>query len=108
MSQNMNQLMQQARQMQDKIKEVQDSLQNDIISGESGGGIVKYSVDGKGTPKSISIDQSVIDPEDGETLEDLILAAIADANKKVGDHVQQKMSSATGGLNLGGGFDGLV
>ena len=107
MSQNMNQLMQQASNA-DRIKQVQDSLADDIISGESGGGVVKYSVDGKGAPKAISIDKSVIDPEDSETLEDLVLAAIADANKKVGDHVQKKMSDATGGLNLGGGFDGLI
>lgn len=97
---NMKNLMKQAQQMQEKIAEMQKKLEEEETEGSSGGGLVKVTLNGKGEMKRLSLDESLIVPDDKEVLEDLILAAFNDAKAKVEDHFNEEMSKVTGGMNL--------
>ena len=100
-------ILQQAQQMQGRLQQIQDELQQKSVSGAAGGGMVTVEADGKGQIRRIKIDPSVVDPKDVEMLEDLVLAAIHDAMAKVQDLSQEAM----GGLDLGGlggGLGGLL
>jgi len=99
---NIQRLMKQAQEMQKKMQEEQERLSNTEIEGISGGGMVKIVMNGKMAVKKISIDKSIVDPEDVEVLEDLVLAAFNDAKDKIDAKMEDSMSSLTGGLNLGG------
>jgi nucleoid-associated protein EbfC len=93
-------LMQQAQQMQGKLQEMQDGLEKQTMTATSGGGMVTVSVDGKGTLSQIKIDPSVVNAADVEMLEDLVLVAVRDAQKKAADFMKDEMGKLTGGLNL--------
>ncbi len=95
---NIRQLMKMGQQLQDKINEVQDSLQSEELVASSGGGMVTARVTGKGDLKSIAIDPEVIDPEDAEMLEDLVVAAVAQAQNKAREFSEEQMRGAAGGL----------
>jgi DNA-binding YbaB/EbfC family protein len=97
---NLGQMMKQAQQMQQKVAEMQEQLAQAEVTGSSGGGMVQVTMNGKGEMKSVKIESSLVDPNDVEVLEDLIVAATADAKAKVEAHVQDKMQEITGGLNL--------
>ncbi len=97
---NMAKMMQQAQKMQSKMQEFQDSLAELEIFGSSGGGMVNVVISGKADLKRIDIDPSLVDPEDKEVLEDLIVAAMADAKSKMETEVNQRMADITGGLQL--------
>ena len=97
-------LMQQAQQMQQKMKELQDQLERLEIVGSSGAGLVKVTVNGKSETRRIEIDASLFKPEDKGVVEDLIVAAANDARGKVEETVQDKMRDLTGGLPLPPGF----
>jgi len=97
-------LMQQAQQMQQKMKELQDQLERLEIVGSSGAGLVKVTVNGKNETRRIEIDASLFKPEDKGVVEDLIVAAANDARGKVEEMVQEKMRDLTGGLPLPPGF----
>jgi DNA-binding YbaB/EbfC family protein len=97
-------LMQQAQQMQQKMKEMQDELERLEIVGNSGAGLVKVTVSGKGETRRIEIDPSLFKPEDKGVVEDLIVAACNDARGKVEARVQEQMKSITGGMPLPPGF----
>ncbi|HSI02164.1 MAG TPA: YbaB/EbfC family nucleoid-associated protein [Reyranella sp.] len=97
-------LMQQAQQMQQKMKELQDQLERLEIVGSSGAGLVKVTVNGKNETRRIEIDASLFKPEDKGVVEDLIAAACNDARVKVEETVQDKMRDLTGGLPLPPGF----
>ena len=97
-------LMQQAQQMQQKMKELQDQLERLEIVGSSGAGLVKVTVNGKNETRRIEIDASLFKPEDKGVVEDLIVAAANDARGKVEETVQEKMRDLTGGLPLPPGF----
>ena len=97
-------LMQQAQQMQQKMKELQDQLERLEIVGSSGAGLVKVTVNGKNETRRIEIDASLFKPEDKGVVEDLIVAACNDARVKVEETVQDKMRDLTGGLPLPPGF----
>lgn len=97
---NLGNLMKQAQQMQAKMQEMQARLNEMEVTGSSGGGMVQVTLTGKGDMRKLSIDPSVIDPEDREMLEDLILAAHNDAKAKVESTMQEEMGKLTGGLNL--------
>lgn len=99
---NIQGLMKQAQIMQKKMQETQARLAEEEREGTSGGGLVTVTLNGRSEMKKISIDKSVIDPEDVETLEDLILAAYNDAHKKVDAMQEEGMKEATGGANFGG------
>ncbi|MBX9804277.1 MAG: YbaB/EbfC family nucleoid-associated protein [Alphaproteobacteria bacterium] len=101
---NINQMMKQAQQMQAKMAEMQEQLNLVEMTGASGGGMVKVTVNGKSEMKALSIDPSLVDPKEVEVLEDLIIAAFNDAKAKVEAHVAEEMGKITGGLNLPGGM----
>ena len=102
---NMQNLMKQAQKMQEEMQETEKLLDEWEIVGTAGGEAVVVYMNAKKIIDGIEIDNSVIDPEDGEMLEDLVLAAILDGYKKAGAVYQEKMAKfgATGG-NLGGLF----
>ncbi len=93
-------MMKQVGQMQARLKEVQEELANAEIDGQSGGGLVRVTLDGKGEVKRLRIDPSLMKPEDVEILEDLIVAAAVDARTKADAQMQAKMAEVTGGLPL--------
>ena len=93
-------IMQQAQQMQSRLQEIQDELQQKTVSANAGGGMVTVTADGKGQVRSVKIDPSVVDPKDVEMLEDLVLVAVSEAQKKAAELAQGEMGKLTGGLNL--------
>ena len=93
-------MMKQAQAMQQRMAEAQAELEALEVSGESGGGAVKLSLTAKGDLKSLSIDPSLLKPEDAEMLEDLIVSAHAQARSKADAAMAEKMKSVTGGLQL--------
>jgi nucleoid-associated protein EbfC len=93
-------MMKQVGQMQARLKEVQDELARAEIEGQSGGGLVKVTLDGKGQVKRVAIDPSLMNPGEAEILEDLIVAAATDARTKADAEMQAKMADVTGGLPL--------
>lgn len=97
---NIGQLMKQAQQMQTKMAEMQQKLNEMEVMGTAGGGMVSVTLNGKGEMKKLSIDKSLVDPEDVEVMEDLIVAAHNDAKKRCEDMMQEEMKAITGGLNL--------
>ena len=97
---NIGQLMKQAQQMQSKMAEMQAKLAEAEMTGASGGGMVNITVNGKGDIKKLSIDPSLLTPDDKEVVEDLIIAAYNDAKAKVETFMQDEMSKLTGGLQL--------
>jgi len=101
---NIGQLMKQAQQMQEKMAEMQAQLEAVEMTGVAGAGMVELTLNGKSDLKKIKIDKSLLDPAEGEVLEDLIVAAFADARRKVAAHSEQEMQKLTGGLSLPGGM----
>ena len=93
------QLMKQAQQMQEKMQKAQEELQNIIVHGESGGGMVKISITCKNEIKKIDIDDSLFS-EERDMLEDLLIAAFNDAIRKADKKTQESMSGMTSGLSL--------
>lgn len=93
-------MMKQFGQMQARLKEAQEELARAEIEGQSGGGLVKVTLDGKGEVKRVRIDPSLMRADEAEILEDLIVAAAGDARVKADAHMQAKMSEITGGLPL--------
>ncbi len=100
MIKNLGQLMKQAQEMQSKMNEVQERLANAEVEGVSGGGLVAATMNGKGELKRIKIDRSLADPTEVEVLEDLIVAACADAKAKAETGMADEMQKLTGGLPL--------
>src|SRR5271154_1143466 len=93
-------LMQQAQAMQQKMQELQATLERMEIVGSSGAGLVKVTVNGKNETKRVDIDPSLFKPAEKGVAEDLIVAAANDARTKVEQIVQEQMRSLTGGLPL--------
>jgi DNA-binding YbaB/EbfC family protein len=93
-------ILQQAQQMQGRLKEMEQELQNQTVSATAGGGMVTVEADGKGQIKRVSIDASVVNPADVEMLEDLVLVAVTEAQKKAADLAQKEMGKLTGGMGL--------
>ena len=97
-------LMKQAQQMQAKMAEAQLELDNITVEGEAGGGLVRVTLTAKGAMKAISIDPSLVRPDDKEILGDLILTAHMQARAKADEVMAEKMKAMTGGLQLPPGF----
>jgi DNA-binding YbaB/EbfC family protein len=93
-------LMKKAQAVQAKMKDVQDELERLEVEGQSGGGMVKVTLNGKGQMKAIALDPALMKPEDREMAEDLILAAHADARGKADRLTEEKMQAVTAGLPL--------
>lgn len=101
---NLQKMMKQAQQMQTKFAETQERVSGEEREGIAANGLVKALVNGKGELKKITLDKSVVDADDVETLEDLILVAFADAKGKIDAFADGEMKKVTGGLNLPGGM----
>jgi nucleoid-associated protein EbfC len=97
---NLSGLMKQAQQMQTKMAEMQSKLEGMEIEGEAGAGLVSVMLNGKGDLRRIKIDPKVIDPADAGMLEDLIVAAHANAKQKLDAATAEEMQKVTGGLQL--------
>ena len=97
---NLAGLMKQAQQMQSKMEDMQSKLESLEITGEAGAGLVKVTLNGKGTMRRVSIDPKMVDPAETEMLEDLILAAHRDAKSKIDAASAEEMQKVTGGLQL--------
>jgi len=93
-------LMKQAQAMQQKLQDAQAELDNLEVEGSAGGGVVTVKISGKGHLKGISIDPSLMKPDEKEILEDLIVAAMNDARTKADRAAQERMESLTRGLPL--------
>jgi hypothetical protein len=103
---NMQHLLKQAQKMQRDLAEAQEELAAAEVEGSVGGGLVRAIVTGAGEILSVRIDPSVIDPDDAETLEDLVVAAINDATRKAAELQAERMGPLTGGLS-GLGLPGM-
>jgi DNA-binding YbaB/EbfC family protein len=98
----MAQLMKQAQKMQQQLEAAQAELAAAEVTGSAGGGVVTATLTGSGELTALTIDPKVVDPEDVETLQDLIVAAVRDAHRAVGELANEKMGPMTGGLGLPG------
>jgi nucleoid-associated protein EbfC len=93
-------MMKQAAQLQSRMQEMQAELDSIEVEGTAGGGMVTITLTAKGEMKSVRIDASLVKPDEKEILEDLVVAAHADARRKAETVLQEKMKSLTGGLPL--------
>ena len=100
---NPRQLQQMAQQMQKQMLKIQEDLANEMVEG-SAGSYVSVKMNGHRELQSITLARDVVDPDDVETLQDLILAAINDASKKAQDLAEQRLGPLTGGMKLPGMF----
>jgi DNA-binding YbaB/EbfC family protein len=97
---NLAGLMKQASQMQQKMQDMQAKLEAMDIEGESGAGMVRVTLSGKGEMKRLKIDPKLADPAELEVLEDLIIAAHADAKRRLETITANEMQALTGGITL--------
>lgn len=97
---NMNNLMKQAQRMQRQMEEAQKALEEKEVTITSGGGAVEVTVTGKHEVKALKLDSEVVDPDDVEMLEDLIVAAVNEAFRKLDEESQSQMAKLTGGLGI--------
>ena len=97
---NLAGLMKQATEMQEKMRQMQERLEALDIDGESGAGLVRVTLSGKGDLRRITIDPKLADPADIEMLQDLIVAAHAEARRHLDATTTEEMQKVSGGLNL--------
>jgi DNA-binding YbaB/EbfC family protein len=97
---NMGNLLKQASQMQAKMTEMQAKLESATMEGQSGAGMVRVTLSGKGDLKAVAIDPKLADPAEMEMLQDLLVAAHADAKRKMDAAMAEEMAAVTGGLQL--------
>jgi nucleoid-associated protein EbfC len=93
-------MMKQAAQLQSRMQEMQAELDQVEVEGTAGGGLVTVRLSGKGEFKGVTIDPSLLKPDEKEIVEDLIVAAAGDARRKAETVMQEKMKNLTGGLPL--------
>lgn len=101
---NIANMMKQAQAMQKKMLDAQEELAKKEYIGNSGGGVVSVSVDGKGNLSKIKIAKELVNPDEVEILEDLIVAAFNDAKKKQSEDSEESLSGVMGGMNLPAGL----
>lgn len=97
---DMTKMMKAAKEMQDKMQKMQDDLATVTVTGKSGAGLVKATATAKGELTALEIDPSIFQPSEKEVVEDLILAAIKDAQKRAQDKMQSEMARITQELGL--------
>jgi DNA-binding YbaB/EbfC family protein len=97
---NLGDMMKQLQAMQSRMAEMQARLERATVSGQSGGGLVKVTLNGKGALSAVTIDPSLLKPEEREIVEDLLIAAHADAKARLEAMMADEMKAATGGLPL--------
>jgi DNA-binding YbaB/EbfC family protein len=93
-------ILQQAQQMQGRLQEIEKELLQRTVTASSGGGMVTVEADGKGSVRSVKVDPSVVNPNDVEMLEDLLVVAIGEVQKKAQALQQEELGKVAGGLNL--------
>lgn len=101
---NMNNMMKQVQKMQKQMEEMQGELEQREVEASAGGGAVVARVNGKKELLNIKIEESVVDPEDVEMLQDLIIAAVNEAIRNAEEMVNSEMQKITGGMNIPGLF----
>ena len=105
---DMNKMLQQVQQMQEQMTKAQEELANETVEASAGGGMVTVKASGAGEIVEVKIAREAIDPDDPETLEDLVLAGVNEALRNSQELIQSRLGGALGGLNLGGlGLPGL-
>lgn len=97
---NFQQLFQLSQQVQSKMSDLQARMEKETVTARSGGGMVEVVADGRGDIREIKLDPSIVDPEDVEMLEDLVLAAASEAQRRAREKMEEEMKQATGGLPL--------
>jgi hypothetical protein len=97
---DMAKMMKTAQEMQGKMAQLQEDMHAIMVTGESGAGLVKVTCSAKGELKGLDIDPSIFNGDDKEVVEDLIMAAIKDAQSKASDRAQQEMSKLTEAMGL--------
>jgi hypothetical protein len=95
---DLSDIMRQAQQMQQRLAEAQEQMEQLTAEGSSGAGMVKVTLKGKGELASLTIDPSILNPADKEIIEDLVKAAHADARRRLDESMAEMMKQATGGL----------
>ena len=95
-----SQLLQLGQQVQGKLSQLQTELTQATVTGSAGGGMVKVVADGRGHVRSVKIEPDVVKDADVEMLEDLVLAAVADAQRRAAELYREELKKATGGLPL--------
>ncbi len=104
---NLGNMLKQAQQMQTRMQEMQAKLEAMEVEGAAGGGMVKVKLSGKGDLRRVTLDPALVTADEKEVLEDLLVAAHADAKQKVEAMMAEEMQKATAGLNIPGGLGGL-
>ena len=97
---DMMKLMQQAQQMQAGLQQMQEELAQRTVTGMAGGGMVRVEADGKGTVRKVTLDPQVVDPADVAMLEDLLVVAVADAQRAAARLAEEETRRLTGGMGL--------
>lgn len=101
---NMNQLMKQAKKLQEQMAKLQEELEQMTVEASAGGGVVTVVANGKKEIVEVKIAPEAVDPDDVEMLQDLIVAAVNEALRRVEERVQEEMGKLTGGLSIPGIF----
>lgn len=104
---NLNQIMQQAQQMQAEMAKAQEELKSEVVEASAGGGTVTVKVTGDLELREVRIDPDAVDPEDVELLQDMVLAAVNEALRSAQELASSRLGAATGGLGGAGGLGGL-
>ena len=104
---DVNALMKQAQQMQQQMEQAQEQLKEETVEASAGGGMVKVTMGGDLTLRSISIDPEAVDPEEAEMLADMVQAAVNEALRAAQDLAGSKMGGITGGMGGLGGLPGM-
>lgn len=102
--QNMNSVIKQAQKMQEEMERIQQQTEAEQVEATAGGGAVKVVVSGKKEIVSIKIDPDAVDPDDVETLEDMVMAAVNEGIGKADELMAERMGAITGGMNIPGLF----
>ncbi|WP_288839904.1 YbaB/EbfC family nucleoid-associated protein [uncultured Megasphaera sp.] len=101
---NMQGMMKKVEKMQKEMERLQNELKNRTVEAGVGGGALTITINGAKVVQSVHIDSKIVDPEDTEMLEDLIVAAVNEANKKVDEMMSEEMSKITNGMRIPGLF----
>ena len=99
---DINKMMKQVQQLQSEMLEAQEKLKDEVVEASAGGGMVKVKMTGDLQLREVKIDPEAVDPEDAETLEDMVMAAINEALRSAQELAESKLGGAAGGLGLPG------
>ncbi|MGY1594520.1 YbaB/EbfC family nucleoid-associated protein [Geodermatophilus sp. SYSU D00708] len=104
---DMARLLEQAQQMQQQLAAAQEQLAQETVTGSAGGGLVTATMTGQGELSAVTIAPEAVDPDDIETLQDLVVAAVRDASRQANELTASRMGPLAGGLGGGLGLPGL-